>query len=599
MYYDHGDFDERLFIDQIEQIGTPSKVTSQTRNYYHINSKNAPASPMPPSNTFASPYKHAAPSAPFSPMTTTLSTVQWLKETVSTTDDKPSATLLRFFKGCTKDLTDEIVARVASLSGLIPVPQETQDWAEKPRIDLGVKLYYRILESMLLAEETRLHQTNFTNLLSHENFHKSLLACCMEIVLFSYKMTHMSFPYVLDQFGIKSFDFFKIIESVVRHTPDLPKVLIKHMCSIEERILEQLAWSESSPLISMVKEHKFAIPTPQVNVNVSNALLSPNPKMASNGTSPQDISVLASPMPKAHGQEKKPTSYTLELFFRKIYHLAWIRSRDLCGKLQIHPRIYSQVWQAIVHVLSDPVCLMRNRHLDQIVLSSIYGVCRVNSLGITFRQIIDQYRSQPQASSKIFREVILAKPEEKGDVINFYNSVYIPEMEQFILQFQQNSNAEANKENANGLFQQNSVANTPGIPVPSISVQPDLFANTANLPGASPARKSASGIPGQSPRRPASSNLYLSPMRLTQRQSTPSSGKPFLYSFGESPAKDLQQINQTINTNAKIAKRPIKRLFADNGVGNTSPVHAETTLKRKFDELGSGQEKENEKNPKM
>ena len=39
MYLNSGDLDERLFIDQIEQIGTPSKVTSQTANYYHLRSK--------------------------------------------------------------------------------------------------------------------------------------------------------------------------------------------------------------------------------------------------------------------------------------------------------------------------------------------------------------------------------------------------------------------------------------------------------------------------------------------------------------------------------------------------------------------------------
>jgi hypothetical protein len=75
MYYDSGDFDERLFIDQIDQIGivsfifisasqvhlnfivsiwlnancivgTPSKVTSQTRNYYHLRSKGAQVEPV-------------------------------------------------------------------------------------------------------------------------------------------------------------------------------------------------------------------------------------------------------------------------------------------------------------------------------------------------------------------------------------------------------------------------------------------------------------------------------------------------------------------------------------------------------------------------
>ncbi len=43
MYYDSGDFDERLFIDSRDQLGTPSKVPHQTRNYYHLRGKNQSA----------------------------------------------------------------------------------------------------------------------------------------------------------------------------------------------------------------------------------------------------------------------------------------------------------------------------------------------------------------------------------------------------------------------------------------------------------------------------------------------------------------------------------------------------------------------------
>ena len=57
--------------------------------------------------------------------------------------------------------------------------------------------------------------------MNHDNFHRSLLACCIEIVLFSYKMTRMAFPYILDQFDLRPFEFCKIVESVVRHEADV------------------------------------------------------------------------------------------------------------------------------------------------------------------------------------------------------------------------------------------------------------------------------------------------------------------------------------------------------------------------------------------
>ena len=47
------------------------------------------------------------------------------------------------------------------------------------------------------------------------------------------------------------------------------------------------------------------------------------------------------------------------------------------------------------------------RHLDQIIMCSVYGVCKVNRHEVTFRQIIEQYKRQPKATPK-------AKPKSKS-----------------------------------------------------------------------------------------------------------------------------------------------------------------------------------------
>ena len=52
----------------------------------------------------------------------------------------------------------------------------------------GIKLYYKVLENMLKAEEMRTGKRNFTRLLSSDNFHKCLLACSFEMVVASYRM---------------------------------------------------------------------------------------------------------------------------------------------------------------------------------------------------------------------------------------------------------------------------------------------------------------------------------------------------------------------------------------------------------------------------
>ena len=52
----------------------------------------------------------------------------------------------------------------------------------------GIKLYYRVLENMLKAEEARTGKRNFTALLNNKTFHKCLLACAFEMVIASYRM---------------------------------------------------------------------------------------------------------------------------------------------------------------------------------------------------------------------------------------------------------------------------------------------------------------------------------------------------------------------------------------------------------------------------
>jgi len=51
-----------------------------------------------------------------------------------------------------------------------------------------VKLYFRVLEGMLKAEQDRTGRSNFASLLASNSFHKCLAACAFEVVIASYRM---------------------------------------------------------------------------------------------------------------------------------------------------------------------------------------------------------------------------------------------------------------------------------------------------------------------------------------------------------------------------------------------------------------------------
>lgn len=59
------------------------------------------------------------------------------------------------------------------------------------------------------------------------------------------------------------------------------------------------------------------------------------------------------------------------------------------------------------YTLYEQTSLLYNRHLDQILLCALYGVCKVNKLPITFKEILHHYRDQPQYNPETYRTVII------------------------------------------------------------------------------------------------------------------------------------------------------------------------------------------------
>ena len=112
----------------------------------------------------------------------------------------------------------------------------------------ALKLYYRVLESMCRAESQILSGSgnNLTSLLSNERFHRCMIACSAELVLATHKTVTMMFPAVLEKTGITAFDLSKVIEGFVRHEDTLPRELKRHLNSLEERLLESMAWEKGS-----------------------------------------------------------------------------------------------------------------------------------------------------------------------------------------------------------------------------------------------------------------------------------------------------------------------------------------------------------------
>ena len=88
--------------------------------------------------------------------------------------------------------------------------------------------------------------------------------------------------------------------------------------------------------------------------------------------------------------------------------------------------------------LSMETQLLTNRHLDQLVMCTIYGVSKVQSgLAITFNNIITKYAELFKNVKHIHQIYIQVSIDEDGavkkDIIQFYNEVYIKVMKTYII----------------------------------------------------------------------------------------------------------------------------------------------------------------------
>nr|XP_006811897.1 PREDICTED: retinoblastoma-associated protein-like [Saccoglossus kowalevskii] len=445
----------------------------------------------------------------------------------------------------------------------------------KKRWQLSVRLYYRVMEAMLKSEEERLSMSDFSTLLHNDTFHKSLLAAAIEVVMVTYGGSWSSpfsadsleseilFPWILDVFQLKGFDFYKVIESFVRAESKLTRDIVKHLHFVESQILESIAWKSDSPLFKF-DSVKLAATTSQISIDNStlptttaadmylsplrsrHAPPSPQSKAKSRDSSLRgsitSAGVFSPPVKsslqlinqsgkdQSSGSSVPPRSQTLNLFYNKVLRLAYTRLQALCKELVVTLDLERFIWTTVEYCVTHRPELLKDRHLDQVMLCCIYGVCKAADSELRFKDIVAVYRRLYQYSQHVYKSVLI-NGEEYDSIIGFYNRIFMPSLKMYILQFQPN--------------RQKPMLS----PVPTKCQSGLTSPSVIRIPGrsnfyVSPMKDS----PFKSPRP---KNEILSPSQMTPRSRT-------LYSFGEGPgsAEKLNKINE--------AMRAVKRASEQN-----------------------------------
>uniref|UniRef100_A0A8C9CY52 RB transcriptional corepressor like 1 n=1 Tax=Panthera leo TaxID=9689 RepID=A0A8C9CY52_PANLE len=737
-----GDFDERIFLgaDAEEEIGTPRKFTGDAplgkltaqanvdcnlQQHFEKKTSFAPSTPLTGRRYLQE--KEAV----ITPVASATQSVSRLQSIVAGLKNAPSEQLMNIFESCMRNPMENIMKIVKGI-GETFCQHYTQSTDEQPgshidfavnRLKLAEILYYKILETVMVQETRRLHGMDMSVLLEQDIFHRSLMACCLEIVLFAYSSPR-TFPWIIEVLNLQPFYFYKVIEVVIRSEEGLSRDMVKHLNSIEEQILESLAWSHDSalwealqasgnkvptceevifpnnfetgnggnvqghlPMMPMsplmhprVKEvrtdsgslrrdmqplspisvhERYSSPTagsakrrlfgedppkeilmdriitegtklkiaPSSSITAENLSIPPGQSLLTmataivTGTTGHKVTIplhgiandageitlipismnttqeskVESPVsltaqsligasPKQNhltkGQEAHTTGISkpkrtgsLALFYRKVYHLASVRLRDLCLKLDVSNELRRKIWTCFEFTLVHCPDLMKDRHLDQLLLCAFYIMAKVTKEERTFQEIMKSYRNQPQANSHVYRSVLLKSipkevmaynkningdfemtdyeledatktpdcssgpvKEERGDLIKFYNTIYVGRVKSFALRYD--------------LSNQDHVMEAPPLsPFPHIKQQPG------------------------SPRRISQQHsIYVSPHKNASGL-TPRSA--LLYKFNGSPSKSLKDINNMIRQGEQRTKKraiaidgdaesPAKRLCQEN-----------------------------------
>ncbi|XP_050076155.1 retinoblastoma family protein-like [Anopheles maculipalpis] len=200
------------------------------------------------------------------------------------------------------------------------------------------------------------------------------------------------------------------------------------------------------------------------------------------GTSNDSQSISSFSSPQRCANDNNPPSIEtrrLNFFFRKMYQVAYERLCNLCQNLGIvSEEIQKLIWTILEFTITK--CskeLMRDRHLDQLLMCAVFVTIRIKRLSNTFMQIMRCYHSQPQANSSIYRSVFIryengTPPSEEngganggeqqqeqageterlpvtemsgtsvqydrevyGDIIKFYNDIYVRTVHQLAFQY--------------------------------------------------------------------------------------------------------------------------------------------------------------------
>ena len=187
---------------------------------------------------------------------------------------------------------------------------------------------------------------------------------------------------------------------------------------VEDRILEVHMWKKGSSIYEIIR-----------NLEISNQ----GQTTSSKGT--------------------LSNSDTVPKVLNKVCRLSYKRLQQLSKLLNVVPELQMKIWECIEECVFHRYRLLIDRHLDQIIMCSIYAICKVSDQERKFKNITQAYRKIPNTSSEVFKHTKIFDMDggSYDSIIAFYNKVFMQTLKNFILQYSKSSIVEAPKQDVSAV----------------------------------------------------------------------------------------------------------------------------------------------------
>jgi len=266
----------------------------------------------------------------------------------------------------------------------------------------GTKLYYFVLDLLLKKEVDRLNDNKVVvvGLLGKDMFHRALFALCMEIIFRCKEIFRLMHPTLTDALHVPGLELLKVLTGFIEYVPMLPRMLKEHLSFLESDILEENVWRNDSPVFELLKLR--------------------NEVMKQEGT---------------NEMQKYPEMRALNsVFINKLLPHAHAKTVAIYMKLKLGEMgvDYRDVWEIFRCTMKHHAEICKGRHLDQVILCSIFGVCKLNKQSeVTFKRLVEVYkecrRESPDNYAGLITNMSRNRHQQYANLERIVERIYIPD----------------------------------------------------------------------------------------------------------------------------------------------------------------------------